>query len=85
MPLLPLVSDLQLLYLLGVSNLAFLFLIFFSCRCVMGNNLWQLLWKHQWYQKYFFPNHCYIWWAFFLSVLAHTLVAMSLFGNPFAQ
>ncbi len=85
MPVLPFISDIQLLFLLGISNLTFLFLVFFSCRCVMGRQMFEILWKNQWYQKYYFPAHCYYWWGFFLSVLLHTLVALSLFGNPFAQ
>ncbi len=74
--------DIKILYLLGLSNLLFFFLIFLSCRCVMGRQVFEWLWKNSWYQK-FYAYHCYLWWGFFLSVLAHTLIALALFPPQF--
>ncbi len=77
-------TNIKVLYLLGISNLVFLVLVFLTCRCVMGRQLFEFLWKRPWYQKVF-NYHCYLWWGFFLSVLAHTLIAFGLFGNPLLQ
>ena len=70
--------DVNVLKWLGVTNLVFLLLVFFSCRCVMGRAMFEWLWKNSWYQK-FFSYHCYLWWGFFISVLAHTIIALTLF------
>ncbi len=74
--------DINVLKLLGVANLVFLLLVFFSCRCVMGRQVFEWLWKNPAYQK-FYAYHCHLWWGFFISVLAHTLIALALFPPQF--
>ncbi len=72
----------RITFALGIANLVGLLLVFFSCRCLMGTNLAQKLYQHNWYKK-FYSNHCRYWWFFFLTVLLHTLFAFYAFGNPF--
>ncbi len=82
MPLIETALGLKLLFALGILNLIGLALVFFSCRCLTGPRLANLLWKHDWYKK-FYAKHCYYWCLFFASVLLHTVVALIVFGNPF--
>ncbi len=72
----------KLIYILGLSNIIGLLLVFFSCRCLVGINFVKKMWKYRWYQK-FYNYHCYYWWFFFISVLMHTLIAFLVFGIPF--
>jgi len=72
----------RILFILGIVNLVAGLLIFFSCRCLPGSRIGKGLMKHPWYQK-FFKLHCYIWWIFWLSVVAHAVLAMIYIGWPF--
>ncbi len=69
-------------YVLGITNLLGLLLVFFSCRCLMGSALAKRLWQHGWYRK-FYSMHCYYWWLFFVSVALHAVLAIIAYGNPF--
>jgi len=40
------------------------------------------LFKYKWFQK-FYSYHCYYWYALFISVALHVILAFSLFGWPF--
>jgi hypothetical protein len=72
----------RILFILGIVNLVAGLLIFFSCRCLPGSRIGKGLMKHPWYQK-FFKLHCYIWWIFWVSVVAHAVLAMIYIGWPF--
>jgi len=72
----------RILFILGIINLVAGLLIFFSCRCLPGSRIGKGLMKHPWYQK-FFKLHCYIWWIFWVSVVAHAVLAMIYIGWPF--
>lgn len=72
----------RLVYVLGIMNIFGLALVFFSCRCLMGSGLFQMLWQRSWYKR-FYSWHCYFWWLFFMSVFAHSVLALVVFGNPF--
>jgi hypothetical protein len=72
----------RVLFILGIVNLVTGLLIFFSCRCLPGSRLGKGLMKYKWYQQ-FFKHHCYIWWAFWTSVVVHAIFAMIYVGWPF--
>jgi len=72
----------QIIYLLGVTNIIGILLVFFSCRCLAGRRITNRLMQHGSYRK-FYKNHCYYWWIFFGSVLLHTIIAFLVFGFPF--
>jgi hypothetical protein len=72
----------KILSLAGITNIIFLLLVFFSCRCMGGSKLTQKLFSYPYYQK-FYRLHCYFWWGFYLSVIIHTVLAFYLFGWPF--
>ncbi len=73
--------SIKVLFLLGITNLLLLFLVFMSCRCLIGTALFNRLMRHEWYKK-FFNFHCWFWRIFFVSVLLHVLLAFLLFGIP---
>lgn len=68
-------------FILGITNLVFLFLTFFSCRCLMGKPLTEFLWKREWYKK-FYVTHCWWWRFFFVSVALHSVIAIWTFSVP---
>lgn len=70
------------LFYVGITNIIFIVLIFLSCRCMSGPKISNWLYKYSWYKK-FYTKHCYLWWAFFISVLIHTILAFYLFGFNF--
>lgn len=72
----------KLVALFGLTNLICLGLVFFSCRCRLNHKLFNMLWKHSWYQK-FYNLHCYFWWAFIISVTIHVTLVIMTFGFPF--
>lgn len=72
----------KLVYILGVTNLAGLLLVFFSCRCLMGPRLSGFMLKIPGYQR-FYRTHCFWWYLFFVSVLLHAILALRVYGNPF--
>lgn len=76
------VQTVQILFVLGLTNLLFLILVALSCRCLAMNRLTDHWLNHKSYQK-FYSYHCYYWYGFILSVLTHTTIALWLFGWPF--
>lgn len=72
----------KLLFVFGITNLIFLLMVAFSCRCVGLFNWAQRWFSNSKYQK-FYSWHCYYWYGFFISVIAHTVLAFYLFGWPF--
>jgi len=72
----------KILYLAGITNIIFLLLTFFSCRCLMGPKLSRWFAQRDWFRR-LYKYHCFFWWGFFLSVIIHTILAFYLFGNPF--
>ncbi|OGY47713.1 MAG: hypothetical protein A3J62_03985 [Candidatus Buchananbacteria bacterium RIFCSPHIGHO2_02_FULL_38_8] len=72
----------KLVYILGITNIISILLVFFSCRCMMGMKFFTRLAQYQWYKK-FYSKHCYYWWLFIISVLFHTFLVFFIFGNPF--
>jgi hypothetical protein len=71
----------RILFILGIINLVTGLLIFFSCRCLPGSKIGKGLMQRAWYQK-FFKLHCFIWWIFWVSVIAHAILALIYFGWP---
>ena len=73
----------KIVFILGITNILSILLVFLSCRCLIGikfvNKMWQ---KYNWYKK-FYSKHCYFWWIFIISVLLHAIFAFIIFGNPF--
>ncbi len=75
----------RLIFILGIINLVTGVLIFFSCRCIPSSKITKItgnLMKYRVYQR-FFKFHCYIWWAFWSSVIAHAVLAILFIGVPF--
>ena len=70
----------KILFVAGITNIIFLLLVLFSCRC-MGNPITKRLFGNKAYQK-FYSKHCYYWWGFIISVIIHTALAFYLFGFP---
>lgn len=68
-------------YILGWMNIIGLVLVLLSCRCIMNIKPEKLA-KSKLYTK-FYSLHCYYWWFFIISVLAHAILAISAYGNPF--
>ena len=70
----------RIVFILGITNIIGLALVFISCRCILG-------WRPQALQnsKLFmaiYRRHCWYWRFFLLSVLAHTVFAFLASGNP---
>jgi len=76
------VLALKILFIFGLTNILFLLLLAFSCRCI---GLHKITSKFLTYEKYrkFYNLHCYYWYGFFISVIIHTSLAFYLFGWPF--
>lgn len=72
----------KIMFLLGLTNLISMFLVFFSCRCMVGINFVNKMFKYKCYQKYY-SKHCYYWWIFFTSVILHVILGFLVFGIPF--
>ena len=72
----------QIIFLLGLTNLLFLILVALSCRCMGIHKLTNKLFKYPLFQR-FYSYHCYYWYGFFISVFLHTVLAFYLFGWPF--
>lgn len=72
----------KLVYTFGITNIVSIVLIYFSCRCLVQPKIFQKLLTYNWY-RWFYKQHCWLWWIFFVSVILHTFLAFILFGNPF--
>lgn len=75
------ILGIKLTFILGITNIIGISLVFLSCRCLMGKNLSKFLFKYDWYKK-FYGYHCYYWWFFIISVLLHSLIALTTYGIP---
>jgi hypothetical protein len=71
-------SVLQVLIISGITNIVFLLLVLFSCRCVAPFKITGKLLKHKGFRR-FYDLHCYYWWGFIISVLVHTITAFIIF------
>ena len=71
----------RMTYVLGITNLVGLGLVYFSCRCLVGNRFVERMVKYAWYRK-FYQGHCRWWYLFFISVFLHSVLALVTFGNP---
>jgi hypothetical protein len=69
----------KILFIAGVTNVLFLLLVFFSCRCLAGPRISNWLFKYDLFRR-LYKYHCKLWWGFYASVLIHTLLAFYLFG-----
>ncbi len=75
----------RLIFILGITNLVSGVLVFSTCRCIPGSKITRItgnLMQYRVYQR-FFKYHCYIWWLFWSSVVAHAILAVSSVGVPF--
>lgn len=75
---------LKLIYIFGILNIVSIVLIYFSCRCFIQPKIFQKLVSYSWY-RWFYKQHCRLWWIFFTSVIVHTIIAFILVGNPLAN
>jgi hypothetical protein len=75
-------AAIETLFIAGITNIIFLLLVLFSCRCI---GFWKLTSSWLGNEKYikFYKYHCYYWYGFIISVLIHTILAFYLFGWPF--
>jgi len=73
----------KVVYLLGWTNIIGLALVLLSCRCIIGLKPSSLS-KSKIYMA-IYKYHCYYWWFFIASVLAHAVFAIVAFGNPFLR
>lgn len=71
----------KIIFVLGITNLSSGILIFFSCRCLGGSAIGGRLMKYAFYQRYY-RFHCYIWWVFWISVMAHATLAIIFLRAP---
>ena len=71
----------KLSYILGITNLISMGLVFFSCRCLVGSWFVKRMMKYDSYKK-FYNGHCYYWWIFAISVILHAVLAITAYGNP---
>ncbi|MFH1255915.1 MAG: hypothetical protein V1494_01350 [Candidatus Diapherotrites archaeon] len=72
----------KLVYILGLTNVLFFLMVFFSCRCMAGIKFVNAMMKHGWYQK-FYNRHCRYWWLLGISIFLHAAIAIDVFGSPF--
>ena len=72
----------RLIFILAIINLVSGVLIFLSCRCIPGLRISGQIMKITAYAR-FYKIHCYIWWVFWISVLAHAVIAIGFMGIPF--
>ncbi len=75
------ITAIKIAYILGWTNIIGLALVLLSCRCIMGLKPSSLS-KSKIYMA-IYKYHCYYWWFFIVSVLAHAIFAITAVGNPF--
>lgn len=61
----------------GATNIAFLLLLLFSCRCFGASGYAARLFNREWFKR-FYAWHCVVWRGLFISVLIHTAAAFYL-------
>jgi hypothetical protein len=69
-----------LMSILGFSNLTLLILVWFTCRCRV--RLIAKMKSASFYEK-IFRLHCLFWKLLVISVLAHVIIGLMIFGIPF--
>lgn len=72
----------QILFLLGLSNITFLILVLLTCRCMGIPRLTRKMFESKKYMK-LYSLHCYFWLAFITSVILHAIFAFLYIGFPF--
>ncbi len=72
----------RLVFILGIVNLITGALVLFSCRCLPTSKIGSKLMQHAAYKR-FYKYHCYIWWAFWTSVIVHAVLVIVFLGIPF--
>jgi len=76
----PLIAT-RLIFILGITNLVTVALIFFSCRCTGASRLGGRLMKNHLFAR-FYRHHCVLWWILWSSVVLHALLALTFLGWP---
>ncbi|MBD3164648.1 hypothetical protein GF323_05605 [Candidatus Woesearchaeota archaeon] len=71
----------KLVYVFGWTNIITVLLVLFSCRCTPIRLPAKI--RESAFYRSFYKYHCYYWWIFIASVIAHGAVAVTVFGNPF--
>lgn len=66
---------------LGIINFVSGLAIMITCRCLPTSKWGKGLMNYRPY-KAFYKFHCFIWWVFWPSVMAHALLAIVTFGWP---
>ncbi len=72
----------RLVFVFGIINLVTGALVLLSCRCIPSAKITGNLMKYAIYKR-FYSYHCYIWWAFWVSVIVHAIFAITFLGIPF--
>jgi len=72
----------QIIFVLGVVNFLMALAILTTCRCIPGSSIFKKFTRNRVYQK-FFKVHCYLWWIFWPSVIAHVIFTIMRVGVPF--
>lgn len=76
------IEAVRIIYITGITNFLFGFIIFTSCRWIPVARLTKGLMKNRFFQK-IYKYHAFIWWAFWISVIVHTVFAIGYIGFPF--
>ena len=76
------VTTLRVIFILGVFQAVVGSLILLSCRCFGGFSLGARFMKNPTFRG-FYKYHCWLWWPFWVSVVAHVILAIGLTGWPF--
>ena len=77
----PIVAS-RIVFIFAITNLVTGVLVLFTCRCIPGLKITGNLMKYSAYKR-LFRHHCYIWLAFWVSVMVHAIFALTLLGIPF--
>jgi len=75
---------LDILLVAGITNVLFLLLVIFSCRCMGFWRITKWIFGYENYQK-FYKFHCFFWYGLIISVFIHATLAIYLFGIPFVN
>jgi hypothetical protein len=71
----------RLIIILGAIDFILVLLVLGSCRCLGGSKLASRLMNNPKYRK-FFKYHCYLWWLFWPTLIAHAFLGIMFFGWP---
>lgn len=81
MPFFQTVLAARIIFILGIINIVFGVLAYFTCRCVPGSKIASKLMDFGWYQRVY-SWHCYIWLIFWVSAIVHAVFALLFYGWP---